>query len=106
MNNSDANLKNTPMSGFDMVKEATAVTEIAITMMGLARFAVTAASPMSKAPTMPIVGPRGEGIRMPASLISSKPKNMRSTSRGKGKGTGSLVPAREMSSTEGIISGW
>lgn len=101
-----ATLMNIPISKLGSVKEATAVTAMMITNIGLTIEAVTAASPMSKAPTMPMVGPIGEGIRMPASLMSSNPKNMTKTSTKSGKGMGSLDAAIAIIRADGTISGW
>lgn len=40
--------------------------------IGLTMLALTAACPRTKAPTIPIVGPIGEGTLSPASRINSK----------------------------------
>lgn len=106
MKRSVATLMNIPISKFGSVKEATAVTAMMITKMGLTIDAVTAASPIRSAPTMPIVGPMGEGMRIPASRMSSKPRYITKTSMYSGKGMGSRAAAIAIMRAEGTISGW
>ena len=58
-----------------------------IIRIGLTTPALTAASPIIKAPTIPIVGPMGEGTLKPASLISSKETSKSNSSKKIGNGT-------------------
>ena len=55
-----------------MAKEEIPVIATTITKTGLTILAETAACPKTKAPTILIVVPIGEGTRKPASLINSK----------------------------------
>ena len=80
----------------------------AITMItiGLIILACTAACPKIKAPTIPMVGPMGEGTRKPASRISSKAISIDSTSITDGNGTLSLDPAMAINKSGGIMPTW
>ena len=66
--------------------------------------ALTAACPKTKAPTIPIVGPIGEGTLRPASLISSKDISITNNSNITGKGTFSLDANIENSNSVGNSS--
>ena len=61
----------TENSSLGIAKELSALNATTTTVIGLTRFADTAASPMIRPPTMPMVPPSGPGIRTPASRISS-----------------------------------
>ncbi|MNP58891.1 hypothetical protein D3C76_1538460 [compost metagenome] len=67
--------------------EEMAVTATTITRKGLTIPAFTAASPITKPPTMPIAGPMGLGNRMPASRRISIEISRIMTSMTEGKGT-------------------
>lgn len=62
-----------------------------IIKIGLTMLALTAACPNTKAPTIPMVGPIGEGTLSPASRISSKEISITKISKITGKGTVSLA---------------
>ena len=68
-------------------KEASAVNATTMTIIGLTTPAVTAACPIIRPPTIPIVLPMGPGILTPASLKSSKANSINSTSTSAGNGT-------------------
>ena len=70
-----------------MTNEDIPVIATTIIKIGLTIPALTAASPKIKAPTIPMVGPIGEGTLKPASLISSKENSNNSISTIIGKGT-------------------
>ena len=70
-----------------MEKEQSAVNATTITTIGLTRLASTAACPIIRPPTIPIVFPIAPGSRTPASRNSSKEISMRMTSSAAGKGT-------------------
>ena len=72
--------------------------------MGLTIPAETAACPKTNAPTIPIVGPIGDGTLKPASRINSKEISNISISKITGKGTFSLEPNIEYSKSVGNIS--
>ena len=74
--------------------------------MGLTKFALTAASPKIKPPTIPIVGPMGEGTRTPASLINSKDIYINKISKITGKGTVSRAASIVKSNSVGSNSWW
>ena len=86
--------------------EEIAVTAIIIINIGETILADTAASPKTKAPTIPTVEPRGEGTLNPASLISSKDSSIINTSKTIGKGTLTLVATIEYNSSVGTNSLW
>ena len=77
-----------------------------IIRIGLTIPALTAACPKITAPTMPIVGPRGEGTLNPASRMTSKEISSSKISKIIGNGTPSLEEIIEKSSSVGIISKW
>ena len=74
---------------------AIAVTAIIITKNGFTIPAFTAASPITRPPTIPIVYPIGFGNRIPASRINSIVKAIINVSIYAGNGTPSLAPAIE-----------
>ena len=75
-----------------------------IIKIGLTILALTAACPNTKAPTIPIVGPIGEGTLNPASLISSKEISITKISKIIGKGTFSREAKIENSNSVGSNS--
>ena len=87
-----------------MEKEAMAVIAMMIIRIGLTILALTAACPMTKAPTIPMVALRGDGTRSPASRINSKEISITSTSKIMGNGTFSLEARMEKSSSVGSNS--
>ena len=89
-----------------MAKEDSAVKATTTTITGLTMPADTAACPMIRPPTMPMVLPIGPGMRIPASRRSSKANSMIKTSTTLGKGTLALPPAKEKSRFAGRMSGW
>ena len=66
--------------------------------------ALTAACPRTKAPTIPIVGPIGEGTLSPASRINSKDISIIKISTITGKGTFSREAKIENNNSVGRIS--
>ena len=72
--------------------------------IGLTIPALTAACPITRAPTIPIVGPIGEGTLRPASRISSKEISRTNNSKIIGKGTLAREAKIEKSSSVGNIS--
>ena len=90
-------------SSFGIAKEQSAVKEMTITTIGLTRFASTAACPMIRPPTIPMVFPIAPGSRTPASRRSSNDNSMISTSTTAGKGTPCLASANDKSSVVGSI---
>ena len=83
--------------------EPNAVSATIITTMGLTRFALTAASPMIRPPTIPIAFPSAPGTRTPASLINSKASSSSISSVTLVKGTPSRASAKERSRFAGRI---
>ncbi len=67
-------------------------------------FAFTAASPKTSAPTIPIVGPIGVGIRRPASRINSNEISIMIISNITGNGTVCLDADIAKSNSVGISS--
>ena len=86
-----------------MAKELRALRATTTTAMGLTRLAPTAASPMIRPPTMPMVPLSGPGIRTLASRISSKASSIRRTSKRLGKGTPRRASAKDSSRLVGRI---
>ena len=72
--------------------------------IGLTMWAVTAASPKIKAPTIPNVAPTGPGTLKLDSLISSKEISISNISTNVGKGTDSRAAAIVNNSSVGISS--
>ena len=70
-----------------MANDEIAVIAIIIINIGETILAETAASPKTRAPTIPTVEPRGEGTLRPASLINSKESSIIRISTKIGKGT-------------------
>ena len=66
--------------------------------------ALTAASPKTKAPTIPIVEPTGDGTLRLDSRISSKENYIKKTSKITGKGTFSRDATIENNNSVGISS--
>ena len=89
-----------------MQKEEIAVTDTIIIKIGLTIPASTALCPKIKAPTIPIVGPIGEGMRKPPSRISSKENSITSNSIIIGNGTPALEATIVKSNFVGINSWW
>lgn len=89
-----------------MEKDAIAVMAIIMIRIGLTILALTAACPITKAPTIPMVALSGDGTRSPASLISSNEISITSTSKIMGNGTFSLEARMEKSSSVGSNSWW
>ena len=89
-----------------MANDAIPVIATTIIKIGLTILAETAACPSTKAPTIPIVGPIGEGTRKPASLISSNDISITIISKITGNGTFSLEAKIENRSSVGISSWW
>lgn len=87
-----------------MAKEEIPVIATTITKTGLTILAETAACPKTKAPTILIVVPIGEGTRKPASLINSKEISKIKISKITGKGTFSLDAKIENSKSVGNTS--
>lgn len=80
------------------------VIETIIIKIGLTILAETAACPKIKAPTIPSVGPIGEGTLSPASRISSKENSIINISKIIGNGTDCLEATIAKRSSVGIIS--
>lgn len=99
-------LKWKPNEKSGIAKEAIPVIAIIIIKIGLTMFALTAAWPRTNAPTIPIVGPIGEGTLRPASRMSSKEISISNSSNIIGKGTFCLDATIENSSSVGISSWW
>lgn len=76
-----------PKEKSGMAKEHIPVIATIIIKIGLTIFALTAASPSTSAPTIPIVGPIGEGTLKPASRISSNDISIIRISKIIGNGT-------------------
>lgn len=95
-----------PKEKSGIAKEDIPVIATIIISMGLTIFALTAAWPNTNAPTIPIVGPIGDGTLKPASLINSKEISITSISNIIGKGTFSLEAKMEKSNSVGISSWW
>ena len=87
-----------------MAKEAIAVIATIIIKIGLTIFALTAACPKTNAPTIPIVGPIGDGTLSPASLINSNDISITNNSKITGKGTFSLEANKENNNSVGSNS--
>ena len=75
-----------------------------IIKIGLTIPALTAACPMTSAPTIPMVGPIGEGTLKPASRISSKDVSKTNSSKMIGKGTLAREAKIENNNSVGKIS--
>ncbi len=88
------------MSGIE--NEQRAVIATIIIRIGLTIFAFTAASPNIKAPTIPIVGPIGEGTLRLASLMNSKDISITRSSNTIGNGIDSLEAAIANNNSVGI----
>ena len=71
--------------------EGRVVNATRMTTIGLTKFASTAACPIMRPPTMPIVFPMAPGSLMPASRSSSKDSSIMSTSMSCGNGQPSLA---------------
>ena len=78
-------------SSLGMANEQSAVNANRMTTIGLTKFASTAACPIMRPPTMPIVFPMAPGSLMPASRSSSKDSSIMSTSMSCGNGQPSLA---------------
>ena len=100
------NLKWKPKEKSGIADEAIAVIATIIIRVGLTILALTAASPITNAPTIPIVEPIGEGTLSEASRISSKAISIARISTITGKGTFSLEASIEKRSSVGKISWW
>ena len=87
-----------------MAKEEIPVIATTNTKTELTILAETAACPKTKAPTILIVVPKGEGTRKPASLINSKEISKIKISKITGKGTFSLDAKIENSKSVGNTS--
>lgn len=87
-----------------IANDAIPVNATIIINIGLTMFALTAACPKTRAPTIPMVGPIGDGTLKPASLISSNDTSMIIISNITGNGTISLVLNMEYNSSVGSIS--
>ena len=87
-----------------MAKDAIPVIATTMIKIGLTISALTAACPKTKAPTIPIVGPIGEGTLNPASRISSKEISISKISKIIGNGTFSLDAITENSNSVGSSS--
>ena len=72
--------------------------------IGLTIPALTAACPITKAPTIPIVGPIGEGTLKPASRINSNETSNTNNSKIIGKGTLAREARIENNNSVGKIS--
>ena len=99
-------LKWNPNEKSGIAKEAIPVIAIIIIKIGLTILALTAAWPRTKAPTIPMVGPIGEGTLRPASRISSKDISISNSSNIIGNGTFCLDATIENKSSVGISSWW
>ena len=89
-----------------MLNEHIAVIATIIIKIGLTRFALTAASPKINPPTIPMVGPIGEGTRTPASRISSNDISINKISKITGKGTVSRAASIVNNNSVGSSSWW
>ena len=78
---------------------ATIIIEIGLTILAL-----TAASPKTNAPTIPIVEPIGAGTLIPASCISSNANSIKIISNSIESGTACLEEIIENSNSVGINS--
>ena len=87
-----------------MAKEAVPVMATTIIKIGLTIPALTAACPITKAPTIPIVGPIGDGTLKPASRINSKDNSSTNNSKIIGKGTLAREAKMENNNSVGNIS--
>ena len=97
-------LKWKPKEKSGIAKEAIPVIATIIIRIGLTIPALTAACPNTNAPTIPIVGPIGEGTLKPASRINSKEISISSISAIIGKGTLALDAKIEYKRLVGSIS--
>ena len=84
-----------------MANEDIPVIATTITKIGLTTPAETAACPKTNAPTIPIVGPSGEGTLRPASRINSNEISSKNISTKLGNGTFSLDAKIENRSSVG-----
>ena len=89
-----------------IANEAIPVMATIIINIGLTILALTAACPKTNAPTIPMVGPIGDGTLKPASLINSKDISIIIISKITGNGTVSLASNIEYKSSVGSISWW
>ena len=89
-----------------MLNEQIAVIATIIIKIGLTKLALTAASPKISPPTIPMVGPMGEGTRTPASRISSNDISINSISKMTGNGTVSRAASIVKRSSVGRSSWW
>ena len=99
-------LKWKPKEKSGIAKEDIPVRATIIIKIGHTIFALTAACPKTNAPTIPIVGPTGEGTLKPASLINSKDISIINNSNIIGNGTFSRDAKIEYNSSVGRISWW
>ena len=95
-----------PSEKSGMARDEIPVIATTIIRIGLTILASTAACPSTNAPTIPIVGPIGEGTRSPASRINSKESSIKKISNMIGKGTVSLDATIANSNSVGISSWW
>ena len=89
-----------------MTKELIPVIATIMINIGLTIPALTAAWPRTMAPTIPIVGPIGDGTLSPASLIISNEISIIKISKIIGNGTFCLEDKIEYNNSVGIISLW
>ena len=89
-----------------ILNEQIAVSATIIIKTGLTKFALTAASPKISPPTIPIVGPIGEGTLKPASRISSNAISIKSISKIVGNGTVSRAASIVNNNSVGNNSWW
>lgn len=89
-----------------ILNEQIAVIDIIIIKTGLTKFALTAASPSIIPPTIPIVGPIGDGTLIPASRINSNETSINKISNIVGNGTVSRAASMVKSNSVGNSSWW
>ena len=82
-------------SSFGIARAESAVIATTTTTTGLTRFAETAACPIIRPPTIPIVPPSGPGARTPASLTLSNAISINNVSIRPGNGTPLLAFAKD-----------
>ena len=87
-----------------ILNEQIAVIDIIIIKTGLTKFALTAASPSIIPPTIPIVGPIGDGTLIPASRINSNETSINKISNIVGNGTVSRAASMVKSNSVGNSS--
>lgn len=96
--------RETPALYTGMLNEQIPVKATTTTIGVETRPAETAASPMTRAPTILMAGPMARGIRSPASRRISKVTSIKKASRKVGKGIPSRAAAMVRSNGVGIIS--